>query len=88
MGATIHWAYDAVDNTVFLQRVLVHTRRVLHQHSGGPLVFIGDDEVDLGVWVAGCNIGADHPPHDHLIFYVVLVHEAPVEKLDLSFGAL
>ena len=88
MGETIRWAYDAVDNSMLLQRVLVHPRRVLHQHLGGPLVFIIYDEVDLGVWVTGCNIGADDRSHDCLIFLVDLMHEALVEELDLSFGVL
>ena len=61
MGTTILWAYDAVDNAMLLQGVLVHTGRVLHQHLGDPLVFVIYDEVDLGVWVGGCDIGADDP---------------------------
>ena len=88
MGATIRWAYDAVDSTMLLQGVLFHTRRVLHQHLGGPFVSVIYDEVDLGVWVAGCNIGADDPFHDCLIFLVVLMHEALGEELDLPFGVL
>ena len=88
MGTTILWAYDAVDNAMLLLGAFVHTGRVLHQHLGGPLVFVIYDEVDLGVWVGGGNIRADDPSHDRLIFLIVLMHKAIVEEPDLPFRGL
>ena len=79
MVASILRAYDAEYNTMLLQRVTVHPRRVFHDKLGGPFILIIDDQVDSRVGICCRYVVTDDAADCSFILLMITVHEVSVE---------